>query len=151
MGEPVTGGRYAHPLTERYSSAEMQSIFSPARRYACWRRLWLARAEAQRELGLEISEEALSQMRVAGERPIDLTRADEYEQRFRHDVMAHVHLFGDDAPAAQAILHLGATSAFIVDNADIILQREALLLVRARLVRCVSAVSYTHLTLPTKA
>ena len=141
MGESGTDGRYVHPLTERYASPEMQSIFSPARRYACWRRLWLALAESQRELGLEVSEEALSQMRAAVERPIDLTRADEYERRFRHDVMAHVHLFGDDAPAAQAIIHLGATSAFVVDNADLILQREALLLVQARLARCVSALS----------
>ena len=141
MGEPVTGGRYVHPLAERYASREMQSIFSPAHRYACWRRLWLALAESQHELGLEIPEEALSQMRAAVESPIDLARADEYERRFRHDVMAHVHLFGDDAPAARATLHLGATSAFIVDNTDLILQREALLLVRTRLVRCVGALA----------
>ena len=141
MGEPVTGERYVHPLTERYASAEMQSIFSPAHRYACWRRLWLALAESQRELGLEVSEEALSEMRAAVASPIDMARAAEYERRFRHDVMAHVHLLGDDAPAARAIVHLGATSAFIVDNTDLILQREALLLVRARVIRCVGALA----------
>ena len=141
MDEPVTNHTYVHPLTERYSSPEMQSVFSPARRYASWRRLWLALAESQRELGLEVPEEALSQMRATVERPINLARAAEYERRFRHDVMAHVHLFGDDAPAARAILHLGATSAFIVDNTDLILQREALLLVRERLIRCVGSLA----------
>ena len=141
MGEPVTDAAYVHPLTERYASREMQSIFSPTRRYACWRRLWLVLAESQRELGLEVPEEALSQMRSAVESPIDMARAAEYERNFRHDVMAHVHLFGDDAPAARGTLHLGATSAFIVDNTDLILQREALLLVRARLIRCVDALA----------
>ena len=141
MGEPLEGGRYVHPLTERYASPEMQAIFAPAGRYAWWRRLWLALAESQRELGLEVSDEAVAQMRTALERPIDLARAREYERRFRHDVMAHVHLFGEDAPAARGILHLGATSAFIADNTDLILHREALLLVRARLVRCVVALA----------
>ncbi len=141
MGEPVEGGRYVHPLSERYASREMQSIFSPARRFAWWRRIWLALAESQRELGLDISDEAIAEMRAALERPIDLQRAAEYERRFRHDVMAHVHLFGDDAPAARGILHLGATSASITDNTDLILHREALLLVKARIVRCVGALA----------
>lgn len=133
--------RYVHPLTERYASKEMQAIFSPTHRYGTWRRLWLALAEAQRELGLEIPAEAVAQMRAALDRPIDLARAAEYERRFRHDVMAHVHLFGDDAPAAHGILHLGATSAFITDNTDLILHREALQLTQARIVRCVTALA----------
>lgn len=132
--------RYVHPLSERYASREMQDIFSPARRFGTWRRLWLALAESEAELGLDISDEALGQMRAALD-TLDLGRAAEYERRFRHDVMAHVHLFGDDAPAARGIIHLGATSAFIGDNTDLILSRSALELVRTRLVRCVDALS----------
>ena len=128
---------YSHPLGERYASAEMQAIFAPARRYGTWRRLWLALAAAQHELGLPIPQQALDEMR-SGLDDIDLAKAAEYEKRFRHDVMAHVHLFGDVAPAASGIIHLGATSAFIGDNTDLILHREALTLIRDRLVRCIA-------------
>ncbi|MEX0842935.1 MAG: adenylosuccinate lyase, partial [Gemmatimonadota bacterium] len=120
-------------------------------RFRTWRRLWLALAESQRELGLEIPAAALEQMR-AGMTELDLARASEYERRFRHDVMAHVHLFGDVAPAARGIIHLGATSAFISDNTDLILHRDALTLVRARLIRTVSALAdfaREHRDLPT--
>ncbi len=143
--------RYVHPLTERYSSQEMQEVFSPARRFGTWRRLWLALAEAQKELGLSISEEAIQEMRNALD-DLDLERAAAYERRFRHDVMAHVHLFGDSAPAARGIIHLGATSAFIGDNTDLIIHREALKLVRARLlrsVRALAAFAREHRALPT--
>ncbi len=132
--------RYMHPLSDRYASREMQQVFSPARRYGTWRRLWIALAESEAELGLDISDEALQQMRAAVDK-LDLDRAAEYEKRFRHDVMAHVHLFGDDAPAAKGIIHLGATSAFIGDNTDLILHRDGLELVRARLLRCVEALT----------
>ncbi len=132
--------RYIHPLTERYASEEMQAIFSPGHRFGIWRRLWLALAESQRELGLTIPDQALEQMRSALN-DLDLEKAAEYERRFRHDVMAHVHLFGDAAPAARGVIHLGATSAFIGDNADLILHREALELVRDRLVRCIAALA----------
>ncbi len=132
--------RYRHPLTERYASREMQAVFSPARRYGTWRRLWLALAEAQHELGLPVPAEALDEMRAALDH-LDLERAAEYERRFRHDVMAHVHLFGDDAPGAKKIIHLGATSAFIGDNTDLILHRQALELVRDRVVRTVAALA----------
>jgi adenylosuccinate lyase len=145
--------RYRHPLTERYASREMQAVFSPARRYGTWRRLWLALAEAQHELGLPVPADALTEMRAALDR-LDLERAAEYEHRFRHDVMAHVHLFGDDAPAARKIIHLGATSAFIGDNTDLILHREALTLVRDRTVRTVAALAdfaRRHRELPTLA
>ena len=135
-----TPDRYVHPLSDRYASREMQSVFSPSRRFGTWRRLWLALAESESELGLDISADALDQMRDHLD-DIDLDRAAEYERRFRHDVMAHVHLFGDDAPAARGIIHLGATSAFIGDNTDLILSREALELVRTRLVRCVAALA----------
>jgi adenylosuccinate lyase len=130
----------------------MQSVFSPARRYGTWRRLWLALAESEKELGLPIPDEAVTEMRAALERPLDFDRAAEYERRFRHDVMAHVHLFGDDAPAARPIIHLGATSAFVGDNTDLILHREGLTLVRDRLVRCVAALAdfaREHAELPT--
>jgi adenylosuccinate lyase len=129
----------------------MQRVFSPAHRFGTWRRLWLHLAEAQAELGLEIPPEALDEMR-AGLDEIDLARAAEYERRFRHDVMAHVHLFGDVAPAARGIIHLGATSAFIGDNTDLILHRDALRLVRARLVRTIRALAEfarAHRELPT--
>jgi adenylosuccinate lyase len=128
---------YSHPLAERYASSEMQSIFSPAHRYGTWRRLWLALAAAQHELGLPIPQEALDEMRN-GLDDLDLVKAAEYERRFRHDVMAHVHLFGDVAPAAKGIIHLGATSAYIGDNTDLILHREGLGLIRDRLVRCIA-------------
>ena len=129
----------------------MQRIFSPSRRFGTWRRLWIALAESQSELGLNISKEALEQMNAAVDK-LDLEKAAEYEKRFRHDVMAHVHLFGDDAPAAKGIIHLGATSAFIGDNTDLILHRDALELIRARLIRCVDALTdfaREHASLPT--
>ena len=145
--------RYIHPLADRYASAQMQELFSPMRKFGTWRRLWLALAESQAELGLEISEEALSQMREALDN-IDLESAAEYERRFRHDVMAHVHLFGDAAPAARAVIHLGATSAFIGDNTDLILHREAMTLTLKRVVRCISALAIfaeEYASLPTLA
>ena len=131
---------YIHPLTGRYASREMQLTFSPARKFSTWRRLWIALAESQLELGLEIPDEAISQMKAAVD-DIDLTRAAELESRFRHDVMAHVHLYGEAAPAARAIIHVGATSAFVGDNADLIIHREALTLVRDRVVRSVAALA----------
>ncbi len=143
--------RYSHPLGERYASEEMQAIFAPAHRYGTWRRLWLALAAAQHELGLPIPQQALDEMR-SGLDEIDLAKAAEYEKRFRHDVMAHVHLFGDVAPAAKGIIHLGATSAFVGDNADLILHREALTLIRDRMVRCIARLAdfaAEHRDLPT--
>ena len=149
---PVERG-YPHPLGERYASSEMQALFSPNRRFGIWRRLWLALAETEAELGLAIPQEALAQMRAHLD-GVDLERAAGYERRFRHDVMAHVHLFGDDAPAARGIIHLGATSAYVTDNTDLLLHREALSLIRQRLVRCVEALAQfarEHRALPTLA
>ncbi len=143
--------RYAHPLTGRYASKEMQRLFAPRNRFGTWRRLWIALAESEAELGIDISDEALEQMRAAVDE-LDLEQAAEYERRFRHDVMAHVHLFGDDAPAAKGIIHLGATSAFIGDNTDLIQHRDALNLTRTRVVRCVEALAAfaeEHAELPT--
>ncbi|MDX1646080.1 MAG: adenylosuccinate lyase [Longimicrobiales bacterium] len=143
--------RYVHPLTDRYASPEMQRVFSPRKRFGTWRRLWIALAESEAELGVEISAQALHEMRAAKDE-LDLEKAAEYERRFRHDVMAHVHLFADDAPAARGIIHLGATSAFIGDNTDLILHRDALDLIRTRVVRCVEALAdfaREHAALPT--
>jgi adenylosuccinate lyase len=145
--------RYVHPLTDRYASREMQAVFSPGRKFGVWRRLWLALAESEAELGIEIPDRALEQMRAHLD-TIDLARAAELEKRFRHDVMAHVYLFGEDAPAAEGIIHLGATSAFVGDNTDLILHREALELVRARLVRCIERLAgfaREHAEVPTLA
>lgn len=131
---------YENPLIERYASAEMSRIFSPAFKFTTWRRLWLALAEAEKELGLPIPDEALTQMRERLEH-FDMAEAAALEKRLRHDVMAHVHHFGEIAPAARAIIHLGATSAFVGDNTDLIQHREALLLVRRRLVASIAALA----------
>lgn len=124
---------FQHPLTGRYAAKEMRELFGQQKRMGVWRRLWLALAESERELGLgQISQEALAQMR-ANLDSIDFDAAAEYEKQFRHDVMAHVHAFGDVAPAAKAIIHLGATSCYVTDNADLILMREGLALLLSRL------------------
>ncbi len=110
----------------------MQRLWSPAHRATLWRRLWLALAEEERRLGLGVPEKALTEMRAALE-TTDLSAVAEYERRFRHDVMAHIHHFGDQAPAARPFIHLGATSAYVTDNADLILLRSALQLLLGRL------------------
>src|SRR5690606_1323699 len=117
--------RYSNPLTERCASAEMSRIFSPAFKFGTWRRLWLALAEAAKELGLPIPAEAIAALREQLD-TVDLRRAAELERRLRHDVMAHVHHLGEQAPAARGVIHLGATSAFVGDNTDLIQHREAL-------------------------
>jgi len=110
----------------------MLEMWSPDTRHGLWRRLWLALAESERELGVPIPEEAIRQMRANLDK-IDFKAVAAYEKRFRHDVMAHVHAFGDVAPAAKPFIHLGATSAFVTDNADLILMRRGLNLLRDRL------------------
>lgn len=124
---------YQNPLTERYASEEMSCIFSAAEKHATWRRLWIALAEAEAELGLPVPPEAVQQMRDHIT-DIDFDRAAELERRFRHDVMAHVHLFGEAAPLAKGVIHLGATSAFVTDNSELMQQAQALDLVLRRLV-----------------
>jgi adenylosuccinate lyase len=125
---------YSSPLAERYASRAMLELWSPRTRYGLWRQLWLALAEGERELGAEIPVEAIEQMQ-RHLNDVDLAAVAAYERRFRHDVMAHVHAFGDAAPAARAFIHLGATSAFVTDNADLILMRRGLELLRAKIVR----------------
>jgi adenylosuccinate lyase len=129
---PDPRDRWDNPLAARYASAEMTRLWSDNHRYLLWRKTWLALAEAQAELGLPITAGQLAEMR-AGLEPIDFAKAAEYERRMRHDVFAHLHAFGDACPSARPILHLGATSAFVTDNADLVLMRESLDLLRGRL------------------
>jgi adenylosuccinate lyase len=150
--------RYTSPLAERYASKAMLQLWSPQTRHALWRRLWLALAEAQKELGVaSVTEEGLKEMRAHLD-DIDFVAAGEFERRFRHDVMAHVHAFGAVAPAARAFIHLGATSAYVTDNTDLIQMRDGLVLLRAKVVgtmrrladfarrwRAEPALAYTHL------
>ncbi len=130
---------YESPLVARNASEEMLRLFSPRHKFTLWRRLWLELARAQRELGLgRITSEALSQMEHRqGE--IDFSRAADWEKRLRHDVMAHVHTFEEAAPAAQGIIHLGATSQYVVDNADLIIMRDAMSLLAGRLAAAIDA------------
>src|SRR5437762_5305501 len=132
--------RYSSPLSERYASRAMIEHWSPKMRYGLWRRLWLALAEAQRDLGLEVPDVALDQMRAHLD-DVDFDAVAAYERRFRHDVMAHIHAFGDVAPAAKPFIHLGATSAYVTDNTDLILMRRGLELLRGKLVRVLRALA----------
>ncbi|KMQ71869.1 adenylosuccinate lyase [Chryseobacterium koreense] len=131
---------YKNPLEERYSSAEMLYNFSPQNKFKNWRKLWIALAEIQKDLGLEISDDQISQLKEQAEN-IDFAKAAEYEKKFRHDVMAHVHTYGDSAPLAKGIIHLGATSAFVGDNTDLIQIRDGLLLIRKQLVNVIKNLS----------
>ena len=103
---------YESPLVTRYAGEAMRRLFSARRRILAWRDLWIALADVERELGLPVTEAQVEALRAARER-IDFDKAAAYEARFRHDVMAHVHAFGDEAPVARGILHLGATSCFV--------------------------------------
>ncbi len=127
---------YENPLNTRYASAEMSAIWSAQRKHSLWRRLWVALAEAQRELGLDISAAQVDELRAHVD-DIDFDRAAAYERQVRHDVMAHVHAYRDQCPTAGGIIHLGATSCFVTDNSELIQMREGLLLLRDRLMRVV--------------
>jgi adenylosuccinate lyase len=140
---------YDNPLVTRYASKEMALLWGPQRKFSTWRRLWLALAEAEKELGLlaedgvtpRISDQQIAELRAHLD-DIDFARADYHERRLRHDVMAHIHALGEVAPAARDIIHLGATSCFVTDNTDLILMREALGLVRDRLVGVIDALAH---------
>ena len=131
---------WSSPLAERYASQAMLALWSPDRRYGLWRRLWLALAEGERKLGVAIPDEALAQMEAHLD-DIDYEAVARYEAEFRHDVMAHVYAFGDVAPAARAYIHLGATSAYVTDNADLILMRDGLGLLREKVLRVLATLS----------
>ena len=130
---PSDHNQYQNPLITRYASREMSEIWSPQRKFSTWRRLWVALAESEAELGLNISAEQIAQLKAHVD-DIDFEAADEHERRLRHDVMAHVHAYGDVCPDAAGIIHLGATSCFVTDNTDVLLLRDALIMVRDRVV-----------------
>jgi adenylosuccinate lyase len=133
----VTHDAYTSPLAQRYASAAMLALWSPQRRHALWRRLWLSLAEQQRRLGVDIPDAAIAQMREHLD-DIDFDAVAIYEKRFRHDVMAHIHAFGDVAPAARGFIHYGATSCFVTDNAELVLMREGLGILRAKVLQVIA-------------
>ena len=148
---------YETPLNSRYASPEMQYIFSPDRKFTTWRKLWVALAESEMELGLPITREQVDELKAHVD-DIDYDAARRHEERVRHDVMAHVHAYGDVCPNARGIIHLGATSCYVTDNADILMLRDALKLVREKVVEVLRrlrrfaweykglpALGYTHL------
>ena len=129
--------RYQSPLSERYASKEMQNIFSPDKKFKTWRKLWIALAETQRELGLPITEEQIEELRAYAE-DINYDVAKAREKEVRHDVMSHVYAYGVQCPKAKGIIHLGATSCYVGDNTDIIIMTEAMQLVRRKLLNVIS-------------
>ena len=132
--------RYVSPLSERYASKEMQYIFSPDMKFRTWRKLWIALAETERELGLNITQEQIDEMKAHAD-DINYDVAKERECQVRHDVMSHVYAFGVQCPKAKGIIHLGATSCYVGDNTDIIVMTEALKLVRKKLVNVIAELS----------
>ena len=153
----MTHTQYRSPLAERYASTAMLELFSPQTRHGLWRRLWLAHAEGERALGVDMPAHAIAEMRAHLD-DIDFAKVAEYEKRFRHDVMAHIHAYGEVAPAAKGVIHLGATSCFVTDNGDLIQMRRGLELLRGRVIallrtlatfardwRAEPTLGYTHL------
>ncbi len=131
---------YASPFAERYSTPEMLRLFSADHKFRTWRRLWIALAEAERALGLPISPAQIREMKAHAD-DIDYAAARKYEERLKHDVMAHVRAYGDQCPKARGIIHLGATSMYVVDNTDCVIAREALALVRREIVNVIAALA----------
>ena len=131
---------YSNPLAERYSSKEMLENFSPNKKFSTWRKLWVALAEAEKELGLNITDEQIQEMKE-NIYNIDYELAAKKEAEFRHDVMAHVHTFGTQAPKAMPIIHLGATSAFVGDNTDLIQIKDGLDIIKTKLVNVIAEMS----------
>ncbi len=132
--------RYQSPLAERYASKEMQYIFSPDKKFRTWRKLWIALAETEKELGLNITDEQIEELKAHAE-DINYDVAIQREKEVRHDVMSHVYAYGQQCPKAKGIIHLGATSCYVGDNTDIIVMTEALRLVRKKLVNVIYELS----------
>ena len=129
---------YVSPFSERYASKEMQYLFSPDKKFSTWRKLWVALAESEKELGLsQITDEMIDEMK-AHINDINYEVAEAYELKLRHDVMAHIHAYGEQCPTAKGIIHLGATSCYVGDNTDIIIMKEALKLVKKKLINVIS-------------
>lgn len=145
--------RYISPLSERYASREMQEVFSPDKKFRTWRKLWIALAETEKELGLDISDEQIAELKAHAE-DINYDEARAREKLVRHDVMSHVYAYGLQCPKAKGIIHLGATSCFVGDNTDIVLMREALGIVRRKLLNAIAELAKfadEHKDLPTLA
>src|SRR3954451_18089996 len=154
----MTGSEvYDNPLVTRYASREMSTLWGPQRKFSTWRRLWVALAEAEAQLGLPITKKQVDELRQHVD-DVDFSKAADYERKLRHDVMAHVHAYGDVCPTARPIIHLGATSCYVTDNADLILMREGLRLLARRLAAVIdqlgrfaaehreqACLAYTHL------
>src|SRR5262245_54277430 len=131
---------YDNPLVARYASRGMAELWSDQKKFSTWRRLWVALAEAQQELGLDISQAQVDELKRVVD-TVDFAAASAHERRLRHDVMAHVHALGDVAPLARPIIHLGATSCYVTDNTDLILMREGLGLTRDSLIGAIDALA----------
>ncbi|MFN7628227.1 MAG: lyase family protein, partial [Pirellula sp.] len=157
MTQPNTESVYENPLISRYSSREMARLFSTEHRIRLWRELWIILAETEKELGLPITEAQLIQLK-AFRTELNLDVANAYERKLRHDVMAQVHAYGDQCPDARPIIHLGATSCDVTDKSQLMIFRDAMQMVRKRLVACIEArsgfakkyaampcLAYTHL------
>ena len=149
----MSNDRYTSPLSERYASKEMQYIFSPDKKFRTWRKLWIALAETEKELGLDITDEQIEELKAHAD-DINYDVAKEREKVVRHDVMSHVYAYGKQCPKAKGIIHLGATSCYVGDNTDIILMSEALEIVRKILINVIAELAKfadEHKNLPTLA
>ncbi|MBL9123101.1 MAG: adenylosuccinate lyase [Planctomycetaceae bacterium] len=149
----MTADVYDNPLVGRYASPAMSQLWGPQRKFSTWRKLWVALAEAEAELGLPITPAQIAELKANVDR-IDFAVANAYERKLRHDVMAHVHAYGDACPGARGIIHLGATSCYVTDNTDLILMREGLGLVRRQLLDALAALAsfaQKYRSLPTLA
>mmetsp|Transcript_10557 Transcript_10557/g.19781 ORF Transcript_10557/g.19781 Transcript_10557/m.19781 type:complete len:163 (+) Transcript_10557:89-577(+) len=123
---------YENPLTKRYSSPEMSYVFSPDCKFTTWRKMWITLAESQKEMGLEISDEQIAELK-ANAKNINYEYAEEMEKKLRHDVMSHIHAYGEQCPVARPVIHLGATSCFVVDNTEQIQVFKAMQIVQKKL------------------
>ena len=137
---PDNPTQYDNPLISRYASPEMSALWSPQRKFSTWRRLWVALAEAEAELGLPISRQQIDQLKAHVD-DIDFEAAARYERKLRHDVMAHVHAYGDLCPDARPIIHLGATSCYVTDNTDLLLMREGLQMIGGRVAAVIDSLA----------
>ena len=144
---------YENPLVARYASKAMAALWSGQKKFSTWRQLWVALAEAERDLGLNITADQIAELKAHVD-DIDFAAAKAHEKKLRHDVMAHVHTYGDVAPLARPIIHLGATSCYVTDNTDLILLRAGLAMIRDGLVGAIDALgtfAATYRELPPSA
>lgn len=131
---------YESPLCSRYASKEMQYVFSPDMKFTTWRKLWIALAESEKELGLNITDEQISELKAHID-DVDYEKAAAYEKECRHDVMSHIKAYGDQCPKAKGIIHLGATSCFVGDNTDIIIMKKGLEIIRSKVLTAIKLLS----------